>query len=55
MAKEPEDPKNDARVTVYLPSDLLRRVKVKAAEDGKRPNTVIVEILEAAFGGSAEP
>lgn len=43
-----EDEKNDARVTLYLPSKLLEWVKVRAAKDRKRPNAVIVEAVEEA-------
>jgi hypothetical protein len=39
---------NDARFSLYLPSDLLEWAKVKAAKERRRTNDVIVEAVRTA-------
>lgn len=48
MNKTEDDPRNDARFNLYLPAELLEWVKVKAAKERRRANSIIVEALDAA-------
>jgi plasmid stability protein len=42
------------RTTLDLPDELMRRVKIRAAEDGKKLKEVMEELLLAGFTASRE-
>ena len=44
-----------ARITLELPTDLLRRVKTRAAEQGRSMNSLVTEALETALRGDQQP
>lgn len=41
------------KTTLELPSELMRRVRVRAAETDRRMRDVVVEALEAALAGAS--
>jgi len=44
-----------ARITLELPAGLLRRVKTRAAEQGRSMNSLVAEALETALRRDPQP
>jgi len=44
-----------AKTTLELPTDLLRRVKTRASEQGRPMKSLVAEALETALRGDHQP
>jgi predicted transcriptional regulator len=42
------------RVNYFLPSDLVRQVRIKAATEDRSPSSIVQEALEAFFAREAK-